>query len=56
MDISKYVPSNSKERMVLREVEYLGHKYFWCEVDGMYYREDTEEIALTLDFVESRFQ
>lgn len=56
MSDNRYVYSENEERMVLKEVEYLGKKYIWNESDEMYYREDTEELALTLDFVESIYQ
>ena len=56
MKMSKYIYSDNEGKMVLKEVEYLGHKYIWSETDLLYYREDTEELALTLDFVESRYK
>ena len=52
----EYIYSENEERTILKSVEYLGKKYIWNEEDELYYREDTEELALTLDFVESRFQ
>ena len=54
MNNNKYVYSENNDRMVLKEVEYLGKKYIWNEQDELYYREDTEELALSLDFVESK--
>lgn len=56
MSDNRYIYSDNEGRMILKEVEYLGKKYIWNEADEMYYREDTEELALTLDFVESRLQ
>lgn len=53
--MKQYTYSDYLEKKVLKEVEYLGHKYIWNETDLLYYREDTEELALTLDFVESRY-
>lgn len=52
---NRYIYSENEERMILKEIEYLGYKYIWNESDELYYREDTEELALTLDFVESRY-
>lgn len=45
--------SENNERMIPKEVFYKGHKYVWNESDELYYREDTEELALTLDYAES---
>ena len=50
----KYVYSENEERMLVKEVEYLGKKYIWNEEDEIYYWEKSEELALTLDFVESK--
>ena len=50
----KYVYSENEERMLVKEVEYLGKKYVWNEEDELYYWEKSEELALTLDFVESK--
>lgn len=50
----KYIYSDNEGRMVPKSVTYLGKCYIWNESDEMYYREDTDEDALTLEFVESR--
>lgn len=54
MHNDKYIWSEANESMIKKEVEYKGHKYIWNEADELYFREDTEELALTLDFVEER--
>ena len=54
--MKKYIYSENEERMVLKEVEYLGKKYIWNEEDELYYWEKSEELGLTLDFVESKIQ
>ena len=51
--MDKYVYSENEGKMVLSEVKYMEYRYIWNEMDELYYREDTTELALTLDFVES---
>ena len=53
-DDMKYIYSENEERMLVKEVEYLGKKYIWNEEDELYYWEKSEELTLTLDFVESK--